>query len=127
MSKSRSIFTTPGGLAGHGGYTIDMTGAEQTARRIRRRFRRRKRGARAQKREAMQGRGLTPQIEEELLLATRETWMQLLRKRSAEDQRTGDPRTVCVAPTEDLREGHFLREVSQTSDRIGTAIQTVVT
>jgi hypothetical protein len=57
----------------------------------------------------MQGRGITPQIEEELLLVARETWMQLLRKRPAENPETGDPKTVPVTSTEDLREGHFLR------------------
>jgi hypothetical protein len=87
-----------------------MADAERTPEMIGRRFkRRRRRRLRDEARMAAQGQGITPQIEEELLLAARQAWMQLLRKRPVEDPQNTDSRTPSVAPIEELPESHFLR------------------
>ena len=88
---------------------FDMTDARQTPRTIRSKLRRRRRSAKVRKREPMQGRGITPQIEEELLLESRQTWMRLLRKLPAEDPEIGNPKIADVAPAEDPRENHVQR------------------
>lgn len=98
-------------------YAIGMSDAEPTTQKKWRRLKRRKRRHQNQRQAAAKGQGIPPQIEEELLLAARQAWMQLLRKRPPEEAQGSRSKTARISPSEELPAGPS--GIGQARDGIG--------